>query len=215
MRDSAGEASNTRHGRKVNQMKYMNIVVSVVIAAAVLVAAYGVGLLVRHARMHDRQSGPSALTAMNDPATVKAVTDKQRPGGQAGRAADPNLAAKTKAEREKMLEKMKNMTEEEKRRFIEEQVRGQVGHAGDRGKLRELSADERAKIMSKWQTMSEEEKKAFQTRMERSVEPGNPPQTPPETSGATPQETPNQSSEPKPEPSPEPSGSEPGKADQG
>jgi hypothetical protein len=196
-------------------MKYMNIVVSIVVAAAVLVAAYGVGLLVRHARMHDKQSGPSAIAAADDPAAVKAMMDKQRPGGQAGHATDPNLTAKLKAEREKMLEKMKNMTEEEKHRFIEEQVRSHVGGTSGRGRFRELSPEERDKIMRKWQTMSEEEKKAFEAQTGMSPEAGNSPQTPSEVSGTTTQQKPDQSSGQSPGPSSEPGGSEPGKADQG
>jgi len=196
-------------------MKYMNIVVSVIIAAAVLVVAYGVGRIVRHARMQDKQPGPSAITAADDPATMKAMMDKQRPGGQAGSTADPNLTAKLKAEREKMLEKMKNMTEEEKRRFMEEQVRSHVGATGGRGRFRELSPDERNKITRQWQTMSDEEKKAFQAQTGMSPEADKPPQTPSEASGTTTQQKPDPSSEENPGPSPEQGGSEPGKADQG
>jgi len=189
-------------------MKHMNIVVSIVIAAAVLVVAYGVGRLVRHART-DRLSGPSAVTATDDPATVKGMMDKQRPGGQAGRTADPNLAAQAKAEKEKMLEAMKNMTEEEKHRYIEEQVRSQVGGTGNRKQLRELSPEERAKIMSKWQAVSGD-KKTIQTPAGSPPKAGEPAQTPSDGSDTTTQEKPDQSAGQNPQPSPDP-----GAADQG
>ena len=204
MRDSGAGASNTKHGRKVSQMKHMNIVVWIVIAAAVLVVAYGVGLLVRHART-DRQSGSPA-----DATALKAMMDKQRPGGQAGRTTDPNLTAKAKAEREKMLEAMKNMTEEQKRRYMEEKVRNEVGAARGRGRFRELPPDERDKITRRWQTMSDEEKKAFQAQTGMSPDAAGSPQNPPEASDTTTQQKPDQNAGQNPEPSPAP-----GTADQG
>lgn len=196
-------------------MKYMNIVVSVIIVAAVLVAAYAVGLLVRHARMHDRQPGPPAV-ATEDPATVKAMMEQQRPGGRRASTADANMPAQIKAKREEMAEKMKNMTEEEKRRFTEEQVRSHLGAAGGRGRFRELSPEERQKIMRQWQALSGEEKKAFEAQMGMSQEAtGEPPQAPSDAKGTTTPQNPEQNSEQNPGPSPGQSGSEPGKAGQG
>lgn len=99
-------------------MKHANIVVSIVIAAAVLVAAYAVGLLVRHARTPDR---PRAVET-EDLTAFKAQVAEQSPGGVNAAGADANLAAQLQQEREQMLQKMKNMTDEEKRRFTKEQV---------------------------------------------------------------------------------------------
>ena len=103
-----------------------------------------------------------------------------------------------------MLEKMKNMTEEEKRRFTEEQVRTRFSAAGGRGQSRKMSPEERAKMLEKWQTLSEEEKRAFGARIaESEPAPGQPPQ-PPANAGTTPAQQ-----------SPGSGGSEPNKAGKG
>jgi len=197
-------------------MKYMNIAVSVIIAAAVLIAAYAVGLLVRHARTHDRQPGPPAVTTNEDPATVKAMMEQQRPGGRRASTADANMPAQVKAKREEMAKKMKNMTEEEKRRFTEEQVRSHLGPAGGRGRFRELSPEERQKIMQRWQTLSGEDKKAFEAQMGMSPEAaGEPPQAPSDAKDTTTQQNPEQTSEQGAGPGPGQSDSEPNKAGQG
>lgn len=103
-------------------MKHMNIVVSVIIAAAILVAAYAVGLLVRHARTPDGQLESAAVTPIESPATLKARVAQQLPGGGSAGAADANLAARSQQEREQMLERMKGMTKEEKQRFTMEEA---------------------------------------------------------------------------------------------
>jgi len=181
-------------------MKHMNIVVSIIIAAAVLVAAYAVGLLVRHARTPDSH----AVLVTEDSAAFKARVAQQLPGGSSARGADGNLPAEIRQQREQMLEKMKTMTEEEKRKFTQEQVRNRFSAAGRKGRSRTLSPDELAKMMQKRQAMSEEERRAFDARMEESQPaPGEPPQAPSIVESPT---TPR---------SPEPGGSEPNKAGQG
>ncbi len=113
-------------------MKHMNVVITVIIAAAVLVAAYGVGLLVRHARTPDRQSGPAG-TLTENPAILKMRLAQQSPGGRLAGSADSNQAARIQQERALMLEKTKNMTKEEKRRFMEEQARDRFSAASGKG----------------------------------------------------------------------------------
>jgi hypothetical protein len=186
-------------------MKRMNIVISIIIAAAVLVAAYGVGLVVRHARTQSRQPVPA--TVGESPATVKAMVERQRPGGKAGRPVDANMAAQTKAEREQMIEKMKNMTKEEKRRFMDEQVGKQFGTPGAKRPLRELSPEERDKIVAHGKIMSAEEEKAFEAQ--KGVSPTAEAQPPAgsDANGATPPQNPGSN--------PKPGGSEPNKAGPG
>jgi len=101
-------------------MKVSNTVVTVIMVAAVLVFAYGVGLLIRQARTGDRP--------------VPAVTDAgktQRTGPGTPRANDtPEARAQVKKARAQALEKMSSMTEEEKEKF-RNQVRRMSGSRAD------------------------------------------------------------------------------------
>jgi hypothetical protein len=180
-------------------MKHMNIVVSVIIIAAVLVAAYAVGLLVRHARMHDNQSG---LAATED---FKAKMGQQMPGERYPRGADGNTPAQVRQQREQMLEAMKHMTDEEKHRFTEEQVRKRFGAGKPR--VHEMSPKQRAETVRQ-QVVPEDANQAPKAQKGE-------PQT---TAGQQPQTTPNPgntATPQKPEQTPGQGGSEPKKAGQG
>jgi len=184
-------------------MKHMNIVVSVIIAGAVLVAAYAVGLLVRHMRTPDGRLESAAVAPTEDPAALKARVAQQSPGGRNASGADSNLPAEVQRQREQMLEKMKNMTEEEKRRFVEQEVRNRFSAADGRGGSRKISPEEREKMLQKWKSLSEGQKRAFDARAaEPEPAPEGPPQAPANAGSATTQQ------------SPQPGGSEPNKAGQ-
>ncbi|HON90178.1 MAG TPA: hypothetical protein PLS24_03995 [Sedimentisphaerales bacterium] len=105
-------------------MKSSNTIVTVVVIAAVLIAAYGVGLLIRQARLGN--APPTVMTDANSPDTAsKVVRTEPAPGG--GQTKDtPEIRAQIKERRAEMIEKMASATEEEKARFIE-QVRTRVG----------------------------------------------------------------------------------------
>jgi hypothetical protein len=135
-------------------MRHMNIVVSVIIIAAVLVAAYAVGLLVRHIRTQNNPSGSLAASVAEDAATLQARTEQQAPGARRPRRAEGPTPEQIRQEREQLLEKMKTMTEEEKRKYTEEQVRKRFSAAGDKGQ----SPKERERMMQKRQILPEGEK---------------------------------------------------------
>jgi hypothetical protein len=139
-------------------MKHMNIVVSAIIIAAVLVAAYAVGLLVRHIRTQNNQSGSLAASVAEDAATLQARTEQQAPGGRRPRRAEGPTPEQIRQEREQLLEKMKTMTEEEKRKYTEEQVRKRFSAAGDKGQSPKMSPQERERMMQKRQILPEGEK---------------------------------------------------------
>jgi hypothetical protein len=110
-------------------MKLANTVVSVLVIAAVLVFAYGVGLLVRQARTGGSRS-PSSVAEANDAAAARRMTMSSH-GPGASRTKDvPEERTRLREEKAKTLEKMNSMTEEEKEKF-RNQVRRQVG--GRRG----------------------------------------------------------------------------------
>lgn len=101
-------------------MKSSNTVVTVIVVAAVLLAAYAVGLLIHQARQGDSQ--PQAAAEANE-ALVREGTAKLSHGPEAGRAKDtPQERAKLKDQRAQALENMDSATDEQKQQF-RQQVR--------------------------------------------------------------------------------------------
>ena len=98
-------------------MKSMHVTVSIIAAAAVLLAAYAVGLLIRHARMSGRMP--------------KNVADINQPDRLPKRTTQPTVEerAKIKAARADEIKRGRNRTEDEKEQF-KEQVSGRLSGAG-------------------------------------------------------------------------------------
>ncbi|MEN6335284.1 MAG: hypothetical protein ABFE01_13625 [Phycisphaerales bacterium] len=102
-------------------MKSSNTIVTVVVIAAVLIAAYGVGLLIHQARTGNTQA--PAPTSVND---VRTAQEAARPGPGGGQKKDTlEMRQKLSEERAKKIEEMKNASPEEKAKF-REQIREQV-----------------------------------------------------------------------------------------
>jgi hypothetical protein len=107
-------------------MKVSNTVVSVVVVAAVLIFAYGVGLLIRQARTGSPQSKP---------AQVKDTASPQRPGPGAARTNDtPEERLRLKEEKAKAIEKASAQTDEEKQKLRDQVIKQVGGRRGGRGR---------------------------------------------------------------------------------
>ncbi len=90
-------------------MKSSNTIVTIVVIAAVLIAAYAVGMLIHQARTGDAPSGSEANSVTATP---------HGPG--TGRPQDsPEAKAKLKEKRAEALEKLESATEEQKAQFRE------------------------------------------------------------------------------------------------
>ena len=181
-------------------MKSSNTVVSIIIIAAVLLAACAVGLLVHLARMGRPQ--PERAVDTSSPAIQVAL---QRPGNREKKTDTPEQRAKLKEERAQTLAKMNSLTEEQKEEF-RSQVRSQFSERNIRG-FPMLSAEEREQIRREWPNMSEEQRAAWLARMGARL-PGARPQ--PEVGPPIPV-----GESPKPEQSTEESSPEPNKVSQG
>jgi len=145
-------------------MKHANTIVFVIVTAAVLLTAYGIGLLIRQARMQHAGAGRHTAAAPNDMAPTEAVADDYGPGrGRRQRLAEED-PAKVKQERAETLEKMSNLTEPEQEQF-RQQVRQRVSASGG-GSAADLEREKRQQMLQKWQSMSEEEKAAMRAQME-------------------------------------------------
>lgn len=170
-------------------MKYMNAIVSVIIAAAVLIAAYAIGLLVRRARIPD--SPPGTAAAPNEVTTDPRMA-LPLPGRIPARSDDAEARATIRQQQEELLAKSKNMTEEEKQQF-REQIRSRVTPPGARRRLRGLSEEDRERMLQSWQNMSPQQREALDF-------PQRPQEAPADThegdSGATEQGTEGDAAEP-------------------
>ncbi|MBN2128713.1 MAG: hypothetical protein JW741_04425 [Sedimentisphaerales bacterium] len=145
-------------------MKHTNTIVFVIVTAAVLLTAYGVGLLIRQARMRPVGADRHAVAAPNDTPAGEAAADDYGPGrGRRQRLAQED-PAKAKQEKAEMLEKMSNLTEPEQEQF-RQQVRERFSTSG-RGTAADLEREKRQQMFEKWQTMSEEEKEKLRAQVE-------------------------------------------------
>ncbi len=105
-------------------MKSSNTVVTVIVIAAVLIAAYGVGLLIHQARLGN---SPSPASSGADANRIESGTADSSERPRPGQTKDtPEARAKLKEKRAEVLEKMESATEEQKAQF-KEQIREKVG----------------------------------------------------------------------------------------
>jgi len=136
-------------------MKASNAVVSVIVIAAVLVAAYALGLLIRQARTGSSHVSP--VREVND--TVVAP----RTGPRAASTKDsPEERTRLKEEKAKAIEKMNSSTEEQKEKF-RSQVRKQVGGGRSGQGLPNVSPEQQQTRKTKAQRQSETGQKPADT----------------------------------------------------
>ncbi len=124
-------------------MKHLNVVVFVVAAAAVLVAAYAVGLLVRQARTPNVEPPSQEVSEPNAVTSQDAVAASRRAGRGSKEPTEEERAAARQA-RAEQLAKMQNLTDEEKQQFRDE-IRQQFTR-DPQGQRRSLSEEELAQI---------------------------------------------------------------------
>ncbi len=153
-------------------MKQFNTIVSVVVAAAVLAAAWGIGVCIRQARF---ERAGIASSASADP-TIRPRPDGPMPGpGGPGRSAGLSAEerARLREQRARTIEEMGDMSEEERQQF-RAQVRSRfdAGRQGGGRGFGELSEEERARrreqfesMRAGWENMSEQEREEFRAKM--------------------------------------------------
>lgn len=153
-------------------MKLSGTIVSIIGAAVVLAGAFAIGLGIREVRVRRARVEPKVAAEPD-----REQVDKKPAPGPGGRQAfedlSPEERAKRREEREKMMKKMANMSEEEREKF-----RAQMGEgfgAMRRGGGRrppDLSPEQRArrakeweKMREGWESMSEEEREEARAKM--------------------------------------------------
>lgn len=145
-------------------MKQGNLVVSLVFAAAVLGAAYGVGLLIRQARMGDREPQAQPVAEANDVATPETLRSEPRIG-RANPKPTPEQLAAARQQKAEELSQVENLTEQQKQER-RDAIRAQLStQSRQPGRLPHLSPEELKDIREKWPQMSEEERLAYRAKM--------------------------------------------------
>jgi len=145
-------------------MKHLNVIASVILAAAVLLAAYAIGRLVRQSRMEKVELQPPLVAQPNDVPTPEAVK-ADLPASRRRAEPTPEERAKIKAERAEKLTQMSNLTDEEKLQLRDEWREQLRSRRGEPGRVPRLSPEELEQISQRWNEMSDEEKQAFRARM--------------------------------------------------
>lgn len=146
---------------KAGFMKSINLIVSVIVIAAVLLAAYAVGLLIRQGRIENQRDELRTVDAPGQTARSEAAAEDAKPGPSPVRRRTEADAKQIKEARAQQLEKKGNLTDKEKQEF-RDRIRSRFGSSK---RFQNMPPAEREKMIEKWQNMSEEEKRAFLEKM--------------------------------------------------
>lgn len=145
-------------------MKRASVVASVILAGAVLLAAYAIGRLIRQARLDVPETPAQRVVEPNDFNTPEAMTANRRIN-QKRKDPTPEELAREKQARAKKLAEMSNLTEEEKQQVRDEIRLGLRSKRREPGQVPQLSPEDLAEVKQRWPEMSEEEKAAFRARI--------------------------------------------------
>ena len=141
-------------------MKRASVVASVILAGAVLLAAYAVGRLIRQARLDIPETPAQRVVEPNDFNMPEAMTANRRINQKRNEPTVEELE-KRKQERLEKLAALSNMTEEEKQQHRDEIRRALRSKRREPGRIPHLSPEELKEVARRWPEMSEEERAAF------------------------------------------------------
>jgi hypothetical protein len=153
-------------------MKQASVVATVILAAAVLLAAYAIGRLIKQARLGEPSAPQEQVAEANDVNEADVMTRVGRSRGEP----TPEERARLKEERAAALAQRDNLTDEEKEKLREEMRQKLRTRRGEPGQVPQLSHEEFEALAKRWPEMSEEEreqaKAAFRARMRGGRRPG-------------------------------------------
>jgi len=179
--ETLAEAGNAVESEAI-KMKKASALITVIIAVVVLLVALGVGFSVKKYRVHRAQAEPSEEQVQTEP--KQPDPRAALPGeGARSRTSGPTVEEKAKiqGERAQMNERLKNMSEQERREFMAERSgqfegrRRPEGQSGRRPGGMGMSDEERQKMRERYENMTEEERQAFREQMRQRVGSGRRP----------------------------------------
>jgi len=143
-------------------MKQANVIASVILAAAVLLAAYAIGRLIRQARLDVPETSPGQVVEPNDSKDPN-IAEVGRPALARRNKTTPEDRARVKETRAQELARHASMTEEEKAKYRDETLEEMRSRRSKTpGQVPHLSPDE----LARWAQMSDEEKAALRARLQ-------------------------------------------------
>ncbi len=149
-------------------MKQASIVATVILAAAVLLAAYAIGRLIRQTRLDAPQPSHQQVAEPNDADQTNAMTPGRR-SRRPRKELTPEEKAKNKQERADKLAERSNLTDEEKAQLRAEMRQKLRNKRAEPGQVPQMSPDQLEALAERWPQMSEAEKEqakaAFRARM--------------------------------------------------
>ncbi|UCD49648.1 MAG: hypothetical protein JSW27_19210 [Phycisphaerales bacterium] len=150
-------------------MKQASVVATVILAVAVLLAAYAIGRLIRQARLDEPPAPPQQVAESNDANEAEAVMII-RLVNRTRQELTPEERARIKEERAERLAQTNNLTDEEKQKLRDDIRQKLRARGGTAGQIPQLAPEELEALARRWPEMSEEEreqaKAAFRARMQ-------------------------------------------------
>ena len=150
-------------------MKQASVVATVILAAAVLLAAYAIGRLIRQSRLDAPQPSNQQVAEPNDVGQPNAMTSGRRIN-RPRKELTPEEKARNKQERAEELAQRSNLTDEEKAKLRDEMRQKLRTRRAEPGQVPQMSPEELEALAERWPQMSEAEKEkakaAFRARMQ-------------------------------------------------
>lgn len=147
-------------------MKQSSVIATVILAAAVLLAAYAIGRLIRQARLDEPP--PQAVAEPNDANEAEAVMMSRRIN-RTRREMTAEEKARIKQERAEALAQRDDLTDEEKQKLRDDLRETLRVRGGAPGQVPQLSPEQLKSLSKQWPQMTEAEreqaKAAFRARM--------------------------------------------------
>jgi hypothetical protein len=149
-------------------MKQASVVATIILAVAVLLAAYAIGRLIRQARLDAPQPSHQQVAEPNDVDQPNAMISGRRIN-RPRKELTPEEKARNKQERADKLAQNSNLTDEEKAKRRDEMRQKLRPRRAEPGQVPQMSPEELEALAERWPQMSEEEKEqakaAFRARM--------------------------------------------------
>lgn len=149
-------------------MKQASVVATVILAAAVLLAAYAIGRLIRQTRLDAPAPSRQQVAEPNDVDQPNAMTSGRRIN-RPRKELTPEEKARNKQEREEKLAQRSNLTDEEKAQLRDEMRQKLRTRRAEPGQVPQMSPEELEALAERWPQMSEAEREqaaaAFRARM--------------------------------------------------
>jgi len=144
-------------------MKHSQIIILAAVAAAVLLTVLGIGFYIREAMQKSKANESRAGDESGGGSLIPTGVGREKL-----RNLSEEERAKVVEERKKIADGRANMSEEEKEKFRQQlRERFNARRRGERERLPAFSEEEGAKLRERWANMSEQEREEYRSKMRK------------------------------------------------